>query len=1644
MRVAKGFPVCRVGLFAVALGAVACSGGQSGSSPELTAKSSQAVTVLPSINPAPTVNTFVVYASQSVTLGAGDHSLGGDIGVSTPSSASILTVGSNDGLDPLHNLYGYSVVLGKGAVVGDIETSSLTNGGGVFNAQAAFPSSMPPLPQTFSASPGTSNFTVAAGQQATLNPGTFGTLTDNGTVFLNPGTYSFSSVTLGNNAQLQAKQGGSTGVLIAGTLSTGTFAQIFPIGQPANVLTIAVSGTDGTGGQPTAVSIGANTQITSLLSASKGSLSFGNNAQATGAFAGVNFTAGSNVQLNFQSGFPIETPGISTFVAYAELSLTLGTGVQSVGGDFGVAAVGASTAGTQLTVGSGDVLDQTHTLYSPSISLGSSSLVGDVAANTLTNGGGRFGTDVPYPTSPMPLMPLPPAATPGTQNVTVATGQQTTLSPGNFGSVTDNGTLFLNPGAYCFSSVTLGNGAQLQALQGGSTSIVVAGTLSTGTLAQIFPAGQAAGNLSISVAGNDGANGSPLAASLGANTQITALLSVPRGTLSLANNVQATGAFAGFAVSVGNNAILNFQTGFSPTAPGQVGQQQLQGYAGLGAPLVGPVPGSTQVAVGFGLPGQNLAGLQAFAHQVSNPQGPQYRQYLTPSQLAATYGATPSDYQGLASFLQANGLTVVATYPNNLYVEATGPASALNAVLYTNLVYRKRADGTQFISIDRDPSVNLTTPLLHVSGLENVVTPQAAGPGGRGVPASDTCLNGAYPCSSLFFGPDLPTAYTLTARTGETCPSSNSGLNGSGQRMGLFWADPYNIDDVDDFASGMGITLGTNSITNFGPTPGSDGLYETTMDIEASLAMAPGLSAIYVFGGNTTAGAFSAMATTTPLAYQLSMSYIIDVDSNAQAALAVLASQGQSFFVASGDWGGSEPDANDIRVQDYVTVVGGTLLTMNPPGLSYDLENGWPSSGGGFPVGANLPAQPVYQSGISWTQNGGSPTTRNYPDVAMPAQNFAMYTGNGNTTYPNGYWNDGSGSSLATPLFAGYIALVNQANANNAVQSNEAPDTVGFANPLLYYIAESSAYGTAFNDIADGTTNPSTRSPSHAAYLAPDGGPLTFTAVTGYDLVTGWGSPTCNLIWQLDTYVCAPNSAYEYPCPVGTGSACQTGTHTCNGSGNFNGNACACPTVEWAYSYGQQGDMALNSVAVDSNGNVFLGGSYNNTNGAIPGLPTLPSSGSSGSGLLVWLDPEGAVINATALTGSGTVSVAGVAVDGNDNYYVVGASGGTVIAGTTTTSITAPSGGGTQGYVLQFSSSMSLGWALAISNGGGGNVTPAGIAVSDYLSESQALVAIGGSYTGTLTAGGTTVPGGSSTASGNHGFVAALNAQGAVSWVDDLSATSPPDTPLSNVPVETEVQGVGVDGLNTVYAYGATNSQNAFLINGSSTGSSVQNVLTNSSGATLGGTFFVRLGTFAGALVSFTPLGNDCTSVAAMAADPSAASSVIYLACGSYVPGGGGYHGGSAETVVQYSETSNVYSETWTEPATGQSPTGPGGISALTQTTDGSVAAAFQYILPPTYSGSSISLPSVPSNDTYLLGVAKFSATDGSPLWARAYDGQGAISALASGNAPANAISSATPVVVVAGSISASATVGWTLPDPQSQSLAVAAELIDP
>src|SRR5205085_1936086 len=156
-------------------------------------------------------------------------------------------------------------------------------------------------------------------------------------------------------------------------------------------------------------------------------------------------------------------------------------------------------------------------------------------------------------------------------------------------------------------------------------------------------------------------------------------------------------------------------------------------------------------------------------------------------------------------------------------------------------------------------------------------------------------------------------------------------------------------------------------------------------------------------------------------------------------------------------------------------------LSMNSGVWSGETVWNW---GGGIGSGGGVSANyvlPAWQQGISTSVNQGSTLRRNIPDVAMCADGVYVVSDNGNGGAVGG-------TSCATPLWAGFMALVNEQAAANG----QSP--LGFVNPALYALGKSASYSAVFHDVTSGD-NVGTNSPGK------------FTAVAGYDLCTGWGTP---------------------------------------------------------------------------------------------------------------------------------------------------------------------------------------------------------------------------------------------------------------------------------------------------------------------------------------------------------------------------------------------------------------------------------------------------------------------------------------------------------------------------------------------------------
>jgi kumamolisin len=494
---------------------------------------------------------------------------------------------------------------------------------------------------------------------------------------------------------------------------------------------------------------------------------------------------------------------------------------------------------------------------------------------------------------------------------------------------------------------------------------------------------------------------------------------------------------------------------------------------------------------------RDRAGLQDFLGELYDPSSPSYRKYLTPQEFTAKFGPTQADYEAVVSWAKANGLTVVGGTRDGMDVQVSGRVSTIEAAFHVEMrTYQHPTEDRIFYAADREPVTSLPFSLWHVSGLDNYSIPhpllvkksdyaQAHGIDAAKVVSHATTGSGP---SASFLGSDMRAAYY-----------GGTALTGAGQNLGLFEYEGTDLADLTTYFKNVGqtnnvpVTLlstdGTSTSCLYTRAGGDCDDTEQTLDMTQAIGMAPGLASLVVYIGSTDTAIISAMTTHSPLPTTIGCSWgWTPADpSTLDPYFEKMASQGQNFFAASGDsstWSASNEawPADDA----YVVSVGGTDLTTASAAGPWKSETAWVDSGGG--ISPDKIAIPAWQqlSGVITSSNKGSTTYRNGPDVSANA-NFTFYTCADQTTC---LANDYGGTSFAAPMWAAYIALVNQQLVANGEK------TIGFLNPTIYAQNITSVYDTDFHDIASGTSG-------------------SYSATTGYDLVTGWGSPNAGLINAL-------------------------------------------------------------------------------------------------------------------------------------------------------------------------------------------------------------------------------------------------------------------------------------------------------------------------------------------------------------------------------------------------------------------------------------------------------------------------------------------------------------------------------------------------
>ncbi len=503
--------------------------------------------------------------------------------------------------------------------------------------------------------------------------------------------------------------------------------------------------------------------------------------------------------------------------------------------------------------------------------------------------------------------------------------------------------------------------------------------------------------------------------------------------------------------------------------------------------------------------------LDALLAAQQRPGSPQYHRWLSPQEFAARFAPSAPEYETLAQWLEREGFAV-HRWENRLRLDLSGGVARVERTFGVRMNYYQRAS--------RIHIANENAPVLPIQFADSVEfmrlnTFPLAKPLVR-VLASGSLVNAMAPR-------ELRLAYNVL-------PVLDRGINGSGQIIAVVARSDYKDSDVSSFQREFGGSLplptkvfpagnpgvgASNGVCNQAQNPnpslrrqciqGEEG--EVLLDVEWANAMAPGATVLVDIAGPGVGDAdidqsFLDIVNHHPEAKMISMSFgacerLDEADHTLFGPMyAQAAAQGQTVFVATGDNGADDcwPDwvgasVNVLATDANVTAVGGTALDPgfdgNGNATGYFGESVWNdaqgASGGGVSV---LVRKPAYQLAPGVPAGG----MRDVPDVAL----LASPSTSGYVTVVENQVMIVGGTSVATPNWAGIVALLNQAGP---VEGSGALNTRLYALAQRQYAPGGSG---PFHDIVAGSNR--------------FDGVAGFSAGIGYDLCTGVGTPDVDLL----------------------------------------------------------------------------------------------------------------------------------------------------------------------------------------------------------------------------------------------------------------------------------------------------------------------------------------------------------------------------------------------------------------------------------------------------------------------------------------------------------------------------------------------------
>jgi subtilase family serine protease len=549
------------------------------------------------------------------------------------------------------------------------------------------------------------------------------------------------------------------------------------------------------------------------------------------------------------------------------------------------------------------------------------------------------------------------------------------------------------------------------------------------------------------------------------------------------------------------------------------------------------------------------AALQALLTAQQTPGSPEYHQWLTPDQFGAQFGMADADIAKVESWLQQQGFTVTGVSRSRSRITFSGSVGQIESAFGTEM-HTYTAGGESHFAPSSDLSVPaaLLGSVQTVANLSDFrphshvrVGPAQAVHGNFTSGVTGNHYLTPKDVDTIYdINPAYSAGYTGTGQTiaivGQSAVATTDITNFQ-TAAGLTTKNP-NIVQVPNSGASTVYT-------------GDELESDLDLEYSGAMAPGATIDFVYV-GSDTNLSALDAItyAVDQGIGSIISSSYgdcEYDFGSvnykSYNDVLGEAASQGQTVISAAGDDGSTDcyADTNLATTQrtalgvdfpgssPYVTSVGGTefsaanvaagnstywtaasgstdsiesAVSYIPEGVWNDdaLGGGLSSGGGGVSL---FTPQPTWQANVAGSPSGSN---RMVPDIALDASPYNagyLYCTSDTTGWSSGQvascnsgFRDSStqdltvagGTSFAAPIFAGMVAVINQARGFTTGQAS--------VNNTLYGLASNSAnYASAFHDITSGT-NECTAGGTYCA----GAGETEYAAGPGYDEASGLGS----------------------------------------------------------------------------------------------------------------------------------------------------------------------------------------------------------------------------------------------------------------------------------------------------------------------------------------------------------------------------------------------------------------------------------------------------------------------------------------------------------------------------------------------------------